>query len=75
MDVTIEYTPRSLNQEANEMAQVASGVKLPDGIFQKVITVQKRSLASIFDRETPILEVMRVDSSESDLENSYSKFT
>lgn len=27
MDLTIQYTPRSLNQEANEMAQVASGVK------------------------------------------------
>lgn len=40
MGVAIEETPMSLNQEANEMAP---GVKLPEGIFQKLITVQKET--------------------------------
>jgi hypothetical protein len=40
MGVAIEETPMSLNQEANEMAP---GVKLPEIIFKKLITVQKET--------------------------------
>lgn len=42
------------------MAQVASGILIPEGIMHKVITVTKRPLASVFDRKVG-LEIHSVD--------------
>ncbi|GKV42144.1 hypothetical protein SLEP1_g49581 [Rubroshorea leprosula] len=51
-DVSIRHVPRDQNYEANEMAQIASGLRIPEGVMQKgvmqkVVIVEKRSLPSI----------------------------
>ncbi|GKV01604.1 hypothetical protein SLEP1_g14149 [Rubroshorea leprosula] len=38
-DVSLKHIPRNMNIEANELAQIASGVKMPKGILEKVIRV------------------------------------
>ncbi|GKV50000.1 hypothetical protein SLEP1_g56718 [Rubroshorea leprosula] len=49
-DVSIKYVPRDQNYEANEMAQIASGLRIPEGVMQKVVIVEKRNLPSIHQR-------------------------
>ncbi|GKV05136.1 hypothetical protein SLEP1_g17178 [Rubroshorea leprosula] len=49
-DVSIRHVPRDQNYEANEMAQIASGLRIPEGMMQKVVIVEKRSLSSIHQR-------------------------
>ncbi|GKV43753.1 hypothetical protein SLEP1_g51005 [Rubroshorea leprosula] len=49
-DVSIRHVPRDQNYEANEMAQIASGLRIPEGVMQKVVIVEKCSLPSIHQR-------------------------
>ncbi|GKV04389.1 hypothetical protein SLEP1_g16547 [Rubroshorea leprosula] len=49
-DVSIRHVSRDQNYEANEMAQIASGLRIPKGVMQKVVIVEKRSLPSIHQR-------------------------
>ncbi|GKV52216.1 hypothetical protein SLEP1_g58805 [Rubroshorea leprosula] len=49
-DVSIRHVPRDQNYEANEMAQIASGLRIPKGVMQKVVIIEKRSLPSIHQR-------------------------
>ncbi|GKU85793.1 hypothetical protein SLEP1_g415 [Rubroshorea leprosula] len=49
-DVSLKHIPRNMNIEANELAQIASGVKMPEGILEKVIVIEKRMLPSIHQR-------------------------
>ncbi|GKU99828.1 hypothetical protein SLEP1_g12615 [Rubroshorea leprosula] len=49
-DMSIRHVPRDQNYEANEMAQIASGLRIPEGVMQKVVVVEKRSLPSIHQR-------------------------
>ncbi|GKV52447.1 hypothetical protein SLEP1_g59024 [Rubroshorea leprosula] len=49
-DVSIRHVPRDQNYEANEMAQIASSLRIPEGVMQKVVIVEKRSLPSIHQR-------------------------
>ncbi|GKV11366.1 hypothetical protein SLEP1_g22629 [Rubroshorea leprosula] len=46
-DVSIKHVPRDQNYEANEMAQIASSLRIPEGVMQKVVIIEKRSLPSI----------------------------
>ncbi|GKV53168.1 hypothetical protein SLEP1_g59706 [Rubroshorea leprosula] len=41
-DVSLKHIPRNMNIEANELAQIASRVKMPEGILEKVIVIEKR---------------------------------
>ncbi|GKV33401.1 hypothetical protein SLEP1_g41920 [Rubroshorea leprosula] len=49
-DVSLKHIPRNMNVEANELAQIASSVKMPEGILEKVIVIEKRMLPSIHQR-------------------------
>ncbi|GKV35610.1 hypothetical protein SLEP1_g43856 [Rubroshorea leprosula] len=49
-DVSLKHIPRNMNIEANELAQIASGVKMPEGILEKVIIIEKHMLPSIHQR-------------------------
>ncbi|GKV36311.1 hypothetical protein SLEP1_g44457 [Rubroshorea leprosula] len=49
-DVSLKHIPRNMNIEANELGQIASGVKMPEGILEKVIVIEKRMLPSIHQR-------------------------
>ncbi|GKV04468.1 hypothetical protein SLEP1_g16622 [Rubroshorea leprosula] len=53
-DVSIRHVPRDENYEANEMAQIASGLRIPEGVMQKVVIVEKRSLPSIHQRDMTV---------------------
>ncbi|GKV15290.1 hypothetical protein SLEP1_g26087 [Rubroshorea leprosula] len=41
---------KDLNIEANEMAQIASGLKIPEGVMSRIVAVEKRILPSIHMR-------------------------
>ncbi|XP_024197604.1 uncharacterized protein LOC112200825 [Rosa chinensis] len=49
-DVEFHHLLRELNREANEMAQIASGVCIPEGQTTKVITIERKSLPSLAER-------------------------
>ncbi|XP_059658752.1 uncharacterized protein LOC132305086 [Cornus florida] len=46
-DFQLKYWPRHLNTEADDLAQLASLVKVPPGVEEAVITVKRRSLPSV----------------------------
>ncbi|XP_024164578.1 uncharacterized protein LOC112171663 [Rosa chinensis] len=52
-DVEFHHLPRELNREANEMAQIASGVSIPAGQTNKIITIERKSLPSLAERGMP----------------------
>ncbi|PRQ31678.1 putative ribonuclease H-like domain-containing protein [Rosa chinensis] len=52
-DVEFHHLPRELNREANEMAQIASGVSIPAGQTNKIITIERNSLPSLAERGMP----------------------
>ncbi|GKV33403.1 hypothetical protein SLEP1_g41922 [Rubroshorea leprosula] len=49
-DVILRHVTRDLNTEANEMAQIASGLKIPEGVMSRIVVVEKRILPSIHMR-------------------------
>ena len=64
-DVVLKFKPRDFNKEANELAQLASGLKIGDGFGQRTVLVEKRVLPSIRDRGLD-LEVMAIDPDSGD---------
>ena len=42
--------PRESNWEANELAQIASGVKMGEELTHKLIMIEKKNHPSIFER-------------------------
>ncbi|XP_004289212.1 PREDICTED: uncharacterized protein LOC101314226 [Fragaria vesca subsp. vesca] len=50
-DVYIEHFPREFNFAANELAQVASGLSLRDGVRERLLKVKRRTLPSFIARE------------------------
>ncbi|GKV15581.1 hypothetical protein SLEP1_g26361 [Rubroshorea leprosula] len=50
-DVILRHVTRDLNIEANEMAQIASGLKIPEGVMSRIVVVEKRILPSIHMRD------------------------
>ncbi|KAG5524810.1 hypothetical protein RHGRI_031467 [Rhododendron griersonianum] len=60
-DVQFQHVLRIQNDEANQMAQIASGVKIPEGNNERVIRVQKRFLPFSIERDEYKLEAMTID--------------
>ena len=48
--VNFEYMPRESNWEADELAQVASGVKMSKELTHKLIVIGKKNHPSIYER-------------------------
>ncbi|CAL9012134.1 unnamed protein product [Prunus brigantina] len=48
--ISFIHVPRAENHEANEMAQVASGVNIPDSDHDCVIRIEKRTLPTLAER-------------------------
>ncbi|GKV11050.1 hypothetical protein SLEP1_g22336 [Rubroshorea leprosula] len=49
-NVILRHVTRDLNTEANEMAQITSGLKIPEGVMSIIVVVGKRILPSIHMR-------------------------
>ena len=49
-DVEFEQVPRESNLEADELAQIASGVKIGEELTHKLIMLEKKNHPSIFER-------------------------
>ena len=49
-NVEFEHGPRESNWEANELAQIASGVKIGEKLTHKLIMIEKKNHPSIFER-------------------------
>ena len=49
--VDFEYVPRESNWEANELAQIASSVKMSEELTHKLIVIGKKNHPSINERE------------------------
>ncbi|GKV29593.1 hypothetical protein SLEP1_g38503 [Rubroshorea leprosula] len=50
-DVILRHVTRDLNIEANEMTQIASCLKIPEGVMSRIVVVKKRILPSIHMRD------------------------
>ncbi|CAL9011524.1 unnamed protein product [Prunus brigantina] len=48
--ISFVHVPRTKNHEANEMAQVASGVSIPADNLDRVIRIEKRTLPALAER-------------------------
>ncbi|CAL9004531.1 unnamed protein product [Prunus brigantina] len=48
--ISFVHVPRAKNHEANEMAQVASGVSIPADDLDRVIRIEKRTLPALAER-------------------------
>ncbi|XP_020417942.1 uncharacterized protein LOC109948665 [Prunus persica] len=49
-EATWEHIPREKNFAANELAQVASGIQMPEDCVQRIIKVGRKSLPSVLTR-------------------------
>ena len=49
-DVHIEHIPREFNFAANELAQIASGLSLRDGVRERLVKVEQPALPSFIAR-------------------------
>ena len=58
--VDFEYVPRESNWEADELAQVASSVKMSEELTHKLIMIEMKNHSSIYERKI-ILEVVNTD--------------
>ncbi|XP_062020999.1 uncharacterized protein LOC133737473 [Rosa rugosa] len=48
--ISFAHLPRGQNMEANEMAQLASGLRIPEGDDSRVIKIAKRTLPTLEER-------------------------
>ncbi|KAH7852756.1 hypothetical protein Vadar_028881 [Vaccinium darrowii] len=53
-DASLLHIPRRFNQEANELAQIATGIKISQGWYKRTITIRKRSLPSVKRRSASV---------------------
>ncbi|XP_059670990.1 uncharacterized protein LOC132316534 [Cornus florida] len=65
-NVTLEYRPRVMNKIANDLAQTASGVKVPSGMKERVMKITRRSFPSAETRNQIMEEVFATDVAELD---------
>lgn len=63
-NVQFQHILRLQNREANQMAQTASGVKIPQGQSKKVIRIQKRFLPFSIEKDEDQIEVMILNVTE-----------
>lgn len=45
--ISFVHVPHSKNHEANEMAQIALGVNILDGEYNRVIRIERRTLLAL----------------------------
>ncbi|XP_050365400.1 uncharacterized protein LOC126783909 [Argentina anserina] len=50
-DVVLDYIPRERNFAANELAQLATGIRLADGVRERILKVQRLTLPSFMARK------------------------
>ncbi|XP_050374551.1 uncharacterized protein LOC126792105 [Argentina anserina] len=50
-NVVLDYIPRERNFAANELAQLATGIRLADGVRERILKVQRRTLPSFMARK------------------------
>ncbi|XP_050386372.1 uncharacterized protein LOC126802732 [Argentina anserina] len=50
-EVVLDYIPRERNFAANELAQLATGIRLEDGVRERILKVQRRTLPSFMARK------------------------
>ncbi|XP_059635764.1 uncharacterized protein LOC132277942 [Cornus florida] len=65
-NVTLEYRPRAMNKIANDLAQTASGVRVPSGTKERIMKITRRSLPSAETRNQVMEEVFATDVAELD---------
>ncbi|XP_059671032.1 uncharacterized protein LOC132316573 [Cornus florida] len=70
-DVKVKHVYRSHNKEANDLAQIASSVRVPKGIMENLIRIKKRSLPSVKVREELLAEVFAIEVEEDIEENDW----
>ena len=51
--ISFVHVPRAENHEANEMAQIASGVSIPDGEHGRIVKIERRTLSALAERRMP----------------------
>ncbi|XP_050385240.1 uncharacterized protein LOC126801817 [Argentina anserina] len=51
VDVVLDYIPRERNFAANELAQLATGICLADGVSERILKVQRCTLPSFMARK------------------------
>lgn len=51
--ISFVHVPHAEKHEANEMAQIASGVNILDGEYNWVIRIEKRTLPALVERGMP----------------------
>ncbi|XP_073120899.1 uncharacterized protein [Henckelia pumila] len=59
-EIKFQYVPRQQNWEANELAQIASGLRLSEELTHRLVLIQKRNHPSIMQRGLQI-ETFDVD--------------
>ncbi|XP_028119295.1 uncharacterized protein LOC114316816 [Camellia sinensis] len=72
--VTFTHRFRLENKEANEMAQVVSGLKIPKGAQERVIRIQKRNFSALKNRCRNFLPFLTLDMTEEDWRFSLIKY-
>ncbi|GKV51961.1 hypothetical protein SLEP1_g58574 [Rubroshorea leprosula] len=64
-DVILRHVTQDLNTEANEMVEIASGLKILEGVMSRIVVVEKRILPSIHMRGMAIsacsIDVTQID--------------
>ncbi|XP_059669376.1 uncharacterized protein LOC132314542 [Cornus florida] len=70
-DVKVKHVYRSHNKEANDLAQIASSVRMPEGIIENLIRIKKKSLPSVKLREELSAEVFIIEVEEDIEENDW----
>ncbi|XP_059635386.1 uncharacterized protein LOC132277552 [Cornus florida] len=65
-NVTLEYRPRAMNKITNDLAQTASGVRVPSGMKERIMKITCRSLPSAEARNQIMEEVFATDVAELD---------
>ncbi|KAI5311344.1 PREDICTED: retrotransposon [Prunus dulcis] len=58
--ISYEHFPSAENPEANEIAQIASGVNIPDKEYNRVIKIERRTLSALAEQGMPV-PIMVVD--------------
>jgi hypothetical protein len=69
-NVNIEHIRREENFAANELAQIASGIGLADGVQERILKVEKRSLPLVQVRGWP-MEVIHVTVARSPIDKDW----
>ena len=49
-EVSLEHIPRERNHAANELAQLATGISFADGVRERILKVERRTLPSFMAR-------------------------